>query len=1045
MAMGKQEKITTARCQFRRVFCWTATDEYGPSTKAQCPSTESPQETFVVLEPGSCDFDTPQPIQPVNGAVVDSSVVTFEWIEAAGAVEYRVWAAGGAGDDTLLASIPATQTSVDLPMPIGTKDWHVEALFVGCPSKISRTLTMTVPEGTNCGDGTFLTLSPRSGVSVDEGVQVNFVWESVPGALEYRLWLTPDGGSRTLIAVTNETSHAEAIAPGSYTWFAEAINNGCPPSYTGNPTLTVVANPACRNRTPTPLAPVDGSAALTSPVTFVWAPVAGADSYRLSITADDAPPLLIQLGPDETEATVPLPAGVATWWVEATTPSCARSRSTMSELRVIDLPSCSLPAAPAASVVGEVTEGETYKLLWARVPGATIYEVQQTTRFNAALGVPDFSDETVIPTTSYVEFEAPALQSGVESITVYYRVRGIADCNQQRGRYSTPVAVVVTAENQSAQIGSIDPVSRALTLCADETGRVYECAGGANAKRASAEVSFSLTPSEPWLTVAPDSGTIPAGGSVTVRVSADPTALATGTSTAALLLDGGTTKTTSTTTGSVPVSVGLAAPVTPSPRTTPPPYAQIIPAVIHGDSSTGEWQSDIRILNTAARRQKYQLSFTPSDVDGTKQGKQAVVEVGAGSVLAFDDIVRGWYGAANRTLSGVLEIRPMGALPETGQGATASTVASSRTYNSTPNGSFGQFIPGVPFSRFLGRSAVADNLLLLQQIAQSPRFRTNFGFVEASGQPAVILLKIFDSMGSLLGEKTITLKPGQHTQLNALMAQMGISADDARAEIRVTSDTGRITAYASVVDAMTSDPTFLPAESPEESATGRRVLPGIADLNTGQNRWRSDVRIYNPSDQNMETTLTFYPQGEPERAVTRTIDIAARQIAVLDDILRTSFGETNVGGALHVETDEEGSLMVTGRTYDQRADGTVGQFIPALTAEDAASLGGKVLHILQVEESDRLRSNLGLSELSGRTVEVEIAAVVPRALSAPTMRLTLAPYEFVQIGSIFRQMGYDQVFNGRLLVRVVGGEGRVVAYASAVDNLTGDPAYIPAQ
>lgn len=61
------------------------------------------------------------------------------------------------------------------------------------------------------------------------------------------------------------------------------------------------------------------------------------------------------------------------------------------------------------------------------------------------------------------------------------------------------------------------------------------------------------------------------------------------------------------------------------------------------------------------------------------------------------------------------------------------------------------------------------------------------------------------------------------------------------------------------------------------------------------------------------------------------------------------------------------------------------------------------------------------------------------------MRLTLAPFEFRQIGSIFRQMGYQQVFNGRLLVRVVEGEGKVVAYASSVDNIRGDPAYIPAQ
>jgi hypothetical protein len=223
------------------------------------------------------------------------------------------------------------------------------------------------------------------------------------------------------------------------------------------------------------------------------------------------------------------------------------------------------------------------------------------------------------------------------------------------------------------------------------------------------------------------------------------------------------------------------------------------------------------------------------------------------------------------------------------------------------------------------------------------------------------------------------------------------------------------------------------------------VLPGVANLDTGQNRWRSDVRIFNPGEQSIDAMLNFYPQGAQGNALSVTVTLPAKEIAVLDDILRSKFGTTNIGGALHVQTAVESSLIVSGRTYDLRPDGTVGQFIPALDESQAATLGGRVLNILQVEESDRLRSNLGIAEMSGRPVEVEVSAVVPRSLAAPLLRISLAPNEFRQVNSIFRQLGFDQVFNGRLIVRVVGGEGKVVAYASSVDNATGDPAYIPAQ
>jgi hypothetical protein len=44
-----------------------------------------------------------------------------------------------------------------------------------------------------------------------------------------------------------------------------------------------------------------------------------------------------------------------------------------------------------------------------------------------------------------------------------------------------------------------------------------------------------------------------------------------------------------------------------------------------------------------------------------------------------------------------------------------------------------------------------------------------------------------------------------------------------------------------------------------------------------------------------------------------------------------------------------------------------------------------------------------------------------------------------------RSVGLDDTYNARVTVRAIGGDGRVVAYASVIDLVTNDPTYVPAQ
>jgi hypothetical protein len=42
-------------------------------------------------------------------------------------------------------------------------------------------------------------------------------------------------------------------------------------------------------------------------------------------------------------------------------------------------------------------------------------------------------------------------------------------------------------------------------------------------------------------------------------------------------------------------------------------------------------------------------------------------------------------------------------------------------------------------------------------------------------------------------------------------------------------------------------------------------------------------------------------------------------------------------------------------------------------------------------------------------------------------------------------MGIDDAYNAAVTMRVIGGEGRVIGYASVIDNRTQDPTYVMAQ
>ncbi len=811
---------------------------------------------------------------------------------------------------------------------------------------------------------------------------------------------------------------------------SSATSDPNPANNTSQASFTVSAPPPCPAGKPVLATPAEGAAS-ASPASLSWSGVANALTYTVNITGATSATFTT----DQLSALQVLPNGSYTWTVAANFASpCASQTSAGGHFSV-----CSVPDAPVASVVGESTTGQTYAVSWTPSGDSGSYELQEAGDFNftnpASLMVSGTSRSFTKTATAATPF--------------FYRVRAIA-CGSTP--FSHPIGVVVVPIP-----GPHDPRFNVTVPAGSTTPVVFQVfipglPGG--------PAAFLATADKPWIGVLPQAGIVPQDGT-TLTISLDPSDLVNGTWTGTILVvyttpGSGKIESDGSTTSSIPVSISLVTPVTPGRQPAPTANTLIIPTVGHLFGVDSQWQSDIRVANLTTARANYLVTFTSGDPNTPV--KQTTLAIDAGATTALDDIVRNWFGVGSLSDSanGLLYIQ---ATDSTGHILSARaandvsvnkiTAVSSRTYNTQASasspGTLGQFVPATAFASFIGRAggAAAASLQSIQQIAQNDAYRTNVGLVEASGKSAAVALSVFDGGGSKLLSLPVTLNGGEQRQLNALLAQNNISLTNGRVQVEVTGGDGRVQAYASVIDARSGDP-FLISGSSIGAAASNFVVPAVGDLNLGTASWRSDVRIFNAGLSPQTASLTYFPNGDPSHSTSQTVSPNPGTMTSMDSVVPSLFGLSNPCAALPVPTPPNTQLVFTPRTFDQTANGTLGQFLPAVTNTDAVGRNDRSLQILQAEESVRYRTNVGIAEVTGKPATVEIAVFLPDSKVVPHVTLQLGANESRQL-DVLGGLGIGAAYNARLAIRVTDGDGRVTAYGSVVDMTTQAPTYIPAQ
>ncbi len=1007
-------------------FEWFVTANF----EGACAPVASEHRFFTVVEPPPCIVPASSPVAPHAGEVLNSQAVTFRWTAVQGATSYHVFARRDADKPPeFVGSVPGGATELQVTLPFGANEWYVEVIgATGCITSRSVNIPFELRRAVVCNTRAVELQSPAGNALLSSPVQL--VWNAVNGATGYQAFTQRSGGSPTAATdVTTDLSTTVALPGGEYEWFVVAYFPGCDPAISEHRRFTAQD---CDLRPPQLTSPLGQRITVTSPVSLAWTPVRNATSYDVLVGTNGEEPspiasVKVRTGTsDETRMSANLPAGGTTWYIRAQVPGCPPSYSAPGNFTVIEPVTCTTPEAPSPAVQPEVTSAQPYPVVWLQVLNAASYEIEEST-------TPDFTNATTrtVTTTQETFSHGAAIDT-----TYYYRVRAKSSCDSSIGPYSNPIPIIVRAPASggstfTASVGSQQNVVQSVFVPGTPGVTLH----------------FAARTDKPWLHVLPATGDLPPAG-VTLTVTADTEDLQTGGNTGNVIVEisgsGKITPAATTPATSVPVNVNLVSPVLPSGKDAPLAESLIVPAVASAAGANGSFfQSDVRVANISGEAARYMLLFTPSGADSSRVGQQATVDIGAGQTVALDNLLRTWFGSGQtQNATGLLEVRPLRTGAAASQASRSrSTIGSSRTFNSTANGTLGQFIPAIPFSKF----APLGQRLELLQVAESANYRTNLGLVEGSGNAASVRVTAYNGAGTKLLTSDYDLKPGEHRQINSLLRVNGITTENARFEVEVTSGSGKVTAYTSTVDNRTNDPLLVSATEVSSIGDTNLVLPGIADIDTGAARWRSDIRIFNAGTSAVTAALLYYPSDDPANPRQRQMTVAPGETKQIDDVLRSQFGVIGSGGAVHVRTTSNTKLLASARTYTDTTSGTYGQFIPAVGLKASAGRESGSIHALQIEESSAFRSNVGIAEVSGKAATVEITAVIPDSKSSPRLTLELQPNQFRQFNSLLGQMGLGATYNARVAVRVVGGEGRIAAYASNIDNKTQDPTYVPAE
>jgi hypothetical protein len=221
----------------------------------------------------------------------------------------------------------------------------------------------------------------------------------------------------------------------------------------------------------------------------------------------------------------------------------------------------------------------------------------------------------------------------------------------------------------------------------------------------------------------------------------------------------------------------------------------VIPVAAHTAGANGtSWRTDVAIQNIQTTPITVEMSLVESGegrLDNIVPVPTTVTIAAGGSALLTD--VLGFAAAADASTSGSLLI-----------GADKPFAVTSRTYNATAAGTFGQTVP--PAS---GAGAEGSTIFIPGLISNAA-FRTNVGMLMSATTPMSVIVAFNGANGQVLGKRVFNVAAGSTTHVQFAASTVSPSSfDTAGGVVRILQGNGTVIAYASIVDNATGDASYI--------------------------------------------------------------------------------------------------------------------------------------------------------------------------------------------------------------------------------------------
>ncbi|HYC60613.1 MAG TPA: hypothetical protein VEK79_13695 [Thermoanaerobaculia bacterium] len=226
----------------------------------------------------------------------------------------------------------------------------------------------------------------------------------------------------------------------------------------------------------------------------------------------------------------------------------------------------------------------------------------------------------------------------------------------------------------------------------------------------------------------------------------------------------------------------------------------IVPAAGTGaGANNSHWQSELTLHNAAPRAVPLSISF----VRGTTVFGPANVVLPARKTESTADIVKNQFGLNSATGAIVIGVADREA---------RSLAVTSRTFNVSANGEFGQDIPAVDATDALRTGDIAA----LNGASDIATTRFNFGVYVSDA--ASIDWELVRADGTVAATKNVTYTTNSHAQYNSgIETLLGAEPQD-NDTVHAHVKSGRAIFYGSVINA-TGDPSFVPGIRTREDIT----------------------------------------------------------------------------------------------------------------------------------------------------------------------------------------------------------------------------------